>query len=114
MDFAAAVADMDARLADHVGKATVVYAPAAGGSYTLAHGGIFTEDYLFVDAGEAGVASVGPAVDIVRADLPVGVDPVTDDPTLTITWRGTTKVYKAKVVEPDSMGRLVYQLRRVS
>jgi hypothetical protein len=44
----------------------------------------------------------------------VGVDPVTDDPTLTITWRGTTKVYKAKVVEPDSMGRLVYQLRRVS
>jgi hypothetical protein len=80
MSFFDLVTATDRAVKGHLGGVPVLYAPAAGAVVEVT--GIFHEDYQLVEEGENGVSSLGPAVFLELADLPV--DPRQDTPALTI------------------------------
>jgi hypothetical protein len=118
MDFAAATARMDRALDAHLGAVAVVYATAAGVSYSTTPSGatlvgIFDANHVQVARAEGQADSVGPAVSMLLADLPI--DPKADvvagagGPTLTISG-GT---YRLRGFGDRDAGRIVLLLSRV-
>jgi hypothetical protein len=112
MDFSAAVDRMDRSLGAHLGAVAVVYATAAGVSYSNTPAGapltgIFDANHVQVSQFEGQVDSVGPAVSMLLADLPI--DPKADmvagagGPTLTISG-GT---YRLRGFGDRDAGRIV-------
>lgn len=81
----------------------ITYTPPGGEAAPV--DGIFDNAYVFVAEGEAGVASVGPAVFFRLADLPS--DPEDEDGTI-VTINGAT--YSVKRVKPDGQGGVVLAL----
>ncbi len=87
------------------------YAPLAGAPGNVR--GIFDAEFRRLDTTRPGVARIGPAVFVRLADLPVvmgaPVDPVTDDPIITIQG----EVYKVREVQKDGQGGAVLHLLKV-
>lgn len=95
------VASIDRAVMRHVGG-TVMY--AAGNGSAIPVPGVFDVSYVKVDAGTAGVGSVGPAVFLRLSDLPC--DPEKDDPTITAEG----KAYRVREVQPDGQGGVLLLL----
>ncbi len=93
MSFADLVESTDRLAQEHLGGVDVIYQPGTGGPVTVR--GIFDENFVLVDAGEAGVEQVTPVVHLRLEDLPS--DPATDDPTLAIAG----KVYRVRHRQVD-------------
>ena len=107
MSFEDLVAAADRAAQAALGGETVTYAPEVGDPVPVT--GIFDENYVLAkSSGEAGVVTLGPAVSLLLADLPI--DPKDDEPTLTI--RGVE--YRVSNEVARSMGNIVLALRRVS
>jgi len=107
--FAAHVARLDRLTLAYLGSVEVTYVSSTpGGTFPVA--GIFDDNYVLSSTGDslAGVETVGPAVFILLADLPI--DPELDDPTLTI--RGVT--YRVTARPPAGMGSVLLILRKVT
>jgi len=83
----------------------VGYQPASGPAASIV--GLFDAAYVRVEAGQAGVSSVGPAVFLVLADLPS--DPE-DDPAPIVTVTGVD--YQVREVEKDGQGGVTLHLYR--
>jgi len=105
MGFPALLASSDRAVLQHLGG-TVVYAPSDGEPVEVP--GIFDAAWVRVDAGEAGVTSVGPAVFLRLSDLPS--DPE-DDAGARVTAGGTT--YRIREAQRDGQGGVVLHLHRV-
>lgn len=75
----------------------ITYTPPGGTAVPV--DGIFDDAYVFVEEGEAGVSTQGPAVFFRLADLPS--DPGQDDGPI-VTIYGVT--YSVIRVKPDGMG----------
>lgn len=105
MGFAEILSAGDLALRNNAGE-NVVYTSGLGASVTVR--GLFDAAYVRVDAGTAGIASVGPAVTVWTDDLPS--DPVTDTDA-TVTFGG--KTYKAREAHPDGRGAVVLLLHEV-
>lgn len=104
--FADLITNMDRAVQSNLGGEEVIYQPELGAAVPVT--GVF--DALFVLAqgtAEAGVETLGPAVFLLLADLPV--DPEEDDPILTI--RGVD--YRVIERRPDGAGGIVLALRLV-
>jgi hypothetical protein len=69
--------------------------------------GVFDEAHVLVEAGEADVSSVGPAVFYRLSDLPV--DPLEDEPEIVI--RGVS--YEVREARKDGQGGVLLLLRKV-
>lgn len=80
MAFADLVAAADRAALVHLGGVSVIYRPDEGDEVEV--DGIFDASYVRVETGTGDVESVGPAVWLRIADLPV--DPEDDDPELEI------------------------------
>lgn len=80
MTWPSLIEQMDRACLTHLGGVPVVYSPEDGDPVTVT--GIFDARYLRVDAGQAGVGSVAPAVFLRLSDLPT--DPDDDEPTITV------------------------------
>jgi hypothetical protein len=93
MGFTDVVGEMRAALNDTFGVETL-YAPLVGAPITVT--GVFKNDYLRADAGEAGAQTTTPIVDYRLDDLPI--DPDDDDPRITIAGI----VYRVIEVQKDS------------
>jgi hypothetical protein len=90
---------------DDDGAPTIVYTPEGGVGVPVS--GVFDERYVLERSeSEAGVETIGPAVFLIRSELPT--DPDDDEPTLTI--RGVD--YHVTERRPDGIGGLVLALRR--
>jgi hypothetical protein len=101
MNWPGLVAQSDNTLVRAFGIPTT-YDPATGPAILVT--GIFDAAYVRVEAGEAGVASAGPAVFYRLSDLPV--DPENDDPTITITG----VAYRVVEVMKDGQGGVLMRL----
>lgn len=106
MSFSSLLAARDATVRDVLGQ-SITYTSGAGTVATVS--GVFDAHYVRVDAGQAGVATVGPAVFLGLADLPS--DPVADA-SVRVTVGGV--VYAAHEVEPDGLGGVVMLLHRTT
>lgn len=84
---------------------TVTYSPGSGGPVSVS--GVFDAAYQFVDAGNAGVSSSGPAVFLTLSDLPS--DP-SDDHDATVTFQ--TVVYEIRESQPDGLGGCLLLLHK--
>jgi hypothetical protein len=85
---------------------TVTYTPGAGSPVDIS--GVFDKAYQFVDAGQAGVSSSGPAVFLTLSDLTSDPD---DDTSARVTV-GTT-VYRVRESQPDGLGGILLLLHEV-
>lgn len=103
--WAGQVGRMDAALLNALGVPTT-YTPAAGSAHAVT--GIFDNAYERVDAGEAGVSSVGPAVFYRTADLPS--DPDADEPAIVIAG----KTYRVAESQKDGQGGVWLLLHRTA
>lgn len=101
MSFAAHLAAADRAALDILGG-PVRYQPMVGDAVDVV--GIFDAAYVRAEAGRADVASSGPAVFLLAADLPR--DPEDDDPILTID--GTT--YRVREAKKDGRGGVLLHL----
>jgi hypothetical protein len=83
----------------------VTYTPSVGAAVEVT--GIYDEAYSFVDVGEPGVSSSGPAVFLNLEDLPA--DALTDtEATITVESVSFT-IFECK---PDGKGFVVYRLHK--
>lgn len=106
MSFASLLARADSAVLAHLGEEDgLVYAPGSGQAKAVP--GLFDAQYTLVEAGEAGVASVGPAAFVRLADLPT--DPRADK-AARLTVKGGT--YKIRDVKPDGTGTAILVLGR--
>jgi hypothetical protein len=106
MSFADAVAGLDRAVFGTLGGELVTYTPP-GGPESGPLSGLFSEEYqLAKGTAEAGVETVGPAVFVRLADLPI--DPHVDDASMTI---GGVQ-YRVIEDRPDGMGGVVLVLRK--
>jgi len=106
MAFADLVTRIDRAAQGFLGGSAVIYRSEFGAPVTVQ--GIFDASHVFVDEGEAGVESYGPAVFVRLSDLPV--DPSADADTR-VTIAGTE--YRVIERKPDSMGGVMLRLHRV-
>jgi hypothetical protein len=97
MDWAGLTGVVNQVVVRQVGEAT---------TYTT-HVGLFDEAHVLVEAGEADVSSVGPAVFYRLSDLPV--DPLEDEPEIVI--RGVS--YEVREARKDGQGGVLLLLRKV-
>jgi hypothetical protein len=104
MSWAALAGGLNTAVLAHFGEATT-YSPGVGQAVQVQ--GIFDAAYVRVDAGEAGVSSVGPAVWYRLADLPV--DPVEDEPQIVVG----TVTYEVREAQKDGQGGVLLLLRKV-
>lgn len=104
MAFADLVTACDRAALEHLGGTTVVYRPQHEDPVEVE--GIFDSQYVLVRPGEAGNESVGPALFVRLADLPVHPDD--DEPQVEI---GDT-VYTVRERQPDGMGGMRLLLYR--
>jgi hypothetical protein len=105
--FAARVAAMDRRVLTVLGGTPVVYQPAVGVAVPVS--GVFDQLYVLAQGtAPAGVGTIGPAVWLLLADLPI--DPELDEPTITID----SLAYRVTARERDGMGGIVLGLRLVT
>jgi hypothetical protein len=102
--FAELLAAVDVTALDILGGG-VTYTPTGGPAADVE--GIFDAAYVRVEAGEAGMSSVGPALFCRSEDLPS--DPDTDL-TATVTVGGV--VYRVREAQPDGLGGLRLYLHR--
>lgn len=102
MGFDALVSQMDGTGLVLLGE-PVTYTPTVGSPVTVQ--GQFDAAYVRVEAGKAGVSSVGPAVGLRLSDLPS--DPNVDTTAL-VTIEGTT--YQLREANPDGKGFVVLLL----
>lgn len=86
---------------------TVTYSPGSRGLSSVVVSGVFDAAYQFVDAGNAGVSSSGPAVFLTLSDLPS--DP-SDDHDATVTFQ--TVVYEIRESQPDGLGGCLLLLHK--
>lgn len=86
----------------------VIYRPATGAPVEVS--GVFDEQFALAqsDPTQAGVETLGPAVFLTLADLPV--DPEQDEPTLTVGGRD----YHVTGRKTDGVGGIVLVLRLVA
>lgn len=104
--FAELVAATDRIVLSLLGGAPVVYQPAIGDAVHVS--GVFDALYVLAQGdAEAGVGTLGPAVFLLLADLPI--HPELDEPTLTIGGL-TYRVFERR---PDGLGGIVLALRLV-
>lgn len=80
------------------------YAPSVGAAVDVT--GIFDAAYVKVDAGQAGVSSVGPAVFLRLEDLPG--NPLEDDATVTVG----AVAYEIAEAKPDGQGGVLLLLHK--
>lgn len=92
---------MDRAVQAHLGG-TVQYKPRVGPPVTVP--GLFEAAFVLVDAGQAGVASSGPAVFLRAEDLPAGWE----KDGATITANGVS--YRVREARPDGQGAVVLLL----
>lgn len=105
MAFADLLASADVLIRQKTGRADVVYEPSVGDPVTV--DGVFDNNDLRVDLGDAGVKSPGPTVFLALGDLTS--DPETDaDATVTI---GATS-YVIHEVTKDGLGGVTLRLHR--
>lgn len=107
MAFADLVADMDRVALRELGGEPITYAPAVGAPAPVT--GIFDAQFVLASAGPSGVEVVTPAVFFRLADLPAGVDPETDEPTITIGGIA----YAVTERRTAGMGSIVLALRAI-
>lgn len=105
MAFPDLVAATDRAAQEHLGGVSVTYAPEVGDPVVVQ--GLFDEQYRLADD-EPGSEQTVPAVMLRLSDLPV--DPVDDDPTLTV--EGVD--YSVRERQADGMGGIRLLLRRAS
>ncbi len=100
------MATVDVAIRGRLGGA-VTYAPGTGDPVEV--DGVFDANYVRVDLGQAGVASVGPAVFLRLEDLPSNPETDTD---ATVTYAGVE--YTAHTVQPDGIGGVHLLLHRTT
>ncbi len=112
MGFAADIAAANGTILDRLGS-YFEYAPRNGTPANVR--GIFDAEFRRADATQPGVALVGPAVFVRLSDLPTDpvmgtpVDPVTDDPVVTVDG----VAYRVREVQKDGQGGAVLHLLRI-
>ena len=113
MSFADLVAAVDNNAIALLGEPTpVIYQPETGAAVSIM--GIFDDSFLLVQSGDgAGVETRVPTVFLRLADLPI--DPMVDDPILTITdpQTGAASDYRVFERRPADFGSIVLALRKV-
>jgi hypothetical protein len=105
MSFIDLLAAVDRSVARELGE-TVTYAPGVGEAVEVE--GVFDSLFELVPLGEPGVASNGPAVFLLIADLPSS--PLADK-AARVTIRGVT--YRPHTPRPDGQGGVVLELHEV-
>jgi hypothetical protein len=110
MAFADLVATVDRAVRDRLGGVAVVYAPKVGSPPIAAVTvqGIYDEQTLLVDEGEAGAEMLGPAVFLRLEELPT--DPEDDDPAITVSG----KTYRVRDRRRDGLGGIRLTLQQGS
>ncbi len=106
MDFAGLLSAGDRVVRKTLGGA-ITYSPGVGDPVDV--DGVFDANYVRVDLGQAGVASVGPAVFLRLEDLPSNPETDTD---ATVTYAGVE--YTAHTVQPDGIGGVHLLLHRTT
>ncbi len=101
MDFSTLVAQVDRQAVDLLGDQLVTYTPSVGSPVPNVKA-IFDTPSARVDLGLAGIASEGPSVCFILADLPSGSE--TDIGALFTAASGT--VYRVRELLPDGKGLL--------
>jgi hypothetical protein len=104
MSWAALAGGLNQVVVRQFGEATT-YTTQVGQAGTVR--GVFDEAHVLVEAGEADVSSVGPAVFYRLSDLPV--DPLEDEPEIVI--RGVS--YEVREARKDGQGGVLLLLRKV-
>lgn len=106
MPFADLVAQADRAIQIHLGAVPVLYQPEVGDAVEVQ--GMFDEQGLVIEQGEAGTEQMGPVVFLLLEDLPVHPD--SDNPTLTIEGDD----YQIRERHSDGMGGIRLLLHQVS